>query len=138
MTEKVKSLDYDRWCFACGADNPIGLKLKFRQEGDAVVCDFMPEKKHQGFLGIMHGGITSVILDEVMAQYVMIVMKKLAVTIRLETKFRKPVEIGSRIRAMAFYESSKRGFHFLRAEIRDEGGDLLASAKSVFAEKERG
>ena len=29
-------------CFVCGENNPIGLKLKFREENDKYLADFMP------------------------------------------------------------------------------------------------
>ena len=52
----------------CGKSNPIGLKLEFAIEGDEYVTYFTPEKEHQGWVGIVHGGIVSTVLDEVMAR----------------------------------------------------------------------
>ena len=44
-------------CFGCGEDNPIGLCLKYRFEGDALVTDFTPGSEHEGWPGIVNGGI---------------------------------------------------------------------------------
>ena len=44
-------------CFACGQANPIGLKLRFEQAGKTAQADFTPSKLHQGWSGIVHGGI---------------------------------------------------------------------------------
>jgi hypothetical protein len=60
--------DYQQ-CFVCGQRNPFGLQLVFYQEqnaqqGETVVSDFRPKVEHQGFPGVIHGGIVAAILDE--------------------------------------------------------------------------
>ena len=54
--------DYQR-CFVCGQRNPFGLHLVFRREHDTVVADFQPREEHQGFPGVIHGGIVAAVLD---------------------------------------------------------------------------
>jgi uncharacterized protein (TIGR00369 family) len=51
-------------CFGCGVNNPIGLKLKFTKDGDTLRT---PDKTHQGWPGLLHGGILGCLLDEVMS-----------------------------------------------------------------------
>ena len=51
-------------CFGCGKDNPIGLKLKFKIEGETASGEFAPDIVHQGYGGIVHGGIMASFLDE--------------------------------------------------------------------------
>ena len=54
-------------CFACGSKNPIGLKLKFSLDDNNVMrTQFTPQKVHQGYKNVVHGGIIALILDEVM------------------------------------------------------------------------
>ncbi len=53
-------------CFACGKNNPIGLKLNFTTDGKTVRTEFTPTKLHQGWSGIVHGGIIECLLDEAM------------------------------------------------------------------------
>ena len=53
-------------CFGCGESNPIGLRLKYRREGDRLRTEFMPGDDHQGWPGIVHGGIIASLLYEVM------------------------------------------------------------------------
>lgn len=124
----------DNYCFACGRDNPIGLKLELQPDGDTMVCEFTAEKKYQGYCGIMHGGISSVILDEIMARLLIDIKKIVAVTLKMEVKFRKPVKTGETVIARAFYESSEKNFHFVRGEIRSSDGKLLVSSKGTYAE----
>ena len=44
-------------CFACGQENPIGLKLRFTWDGQTAHAEFTPTELHQGWWGIVHGGI---------------------------------------------------------------------------------
>jgi acyl-coenzyme A thioesterase PaaI-like protein len=55
------------FCFGCGCNNPIGLKLKFVREGDTLKADFTPDKVYQGWPGLLHGGILGCLLDEAMS-----------------------------------------------------------------------
>lgn len=55
------------FCFGCGCNNPIGLKLRFVREGNTVKAEFTPEKTHQGWPGLLHGGILGCLLDEAMS-----------------------------------------------------------------------
>jgi uncharacterized protein (TIGR00369 family) len=55
------------FCFGCGCNNPIGLKLKFVREGDTVKTEFTPDKMYQGWPGLLHGGILACLLDEAMS-----------------------------------------------------------------------
>ena len=49
-----------RQCFLCGVENPIGLKLSFYELGDGrVATRFLPQQRHQGYPGVLHGGIAS-------------------------------------------------------------------------------
>ena len=55
--------DYQR-CFVCGQRNPYGLQLVFRLENNSIVAEFQPREEHQGFPGVIHGGIVAAVLDE--------------------------------------------------------------------------
>ena len=54
-------------CFGCGQNNPIGLKLNFRWDGKTARAEFTPNKFHQGWPGLVHGGIIHCLLDEAMS-----------------------------------------------------------------------
>jgi acyl-coenzyme A thioesterase PaaI-like protein len=55
------------FCFGCGVNNPIGLKLKFTREGDTIRATYTPDKLFQGWPGLLHGGLTGTLLDEAMS-----------------------------------------------------------------------
>ncbi|MFZ5626791.1 MAG: PaaI family thioesterase [Bacillota bacterium] len=84
--------EYDHWCFACGKQNPRGLHLEFTIEGEEYVTTFTPGPVHQGYPGIMHGGIICTLLDEVMGRYLW-KQGLTAPTAELRVRFRRPVPI---------------------------------------------
>jgi len=58
------------YCFACGANNPDGMRLRFTydEERGCFVCRFRLGKRYTGPPGHCHGGIIATILDEAMAR----------------------------------------------------------------------
>lgn len=86
--------EYDSMCFACGEQNPIGLKLKFEQVDDVTVrTTFVPQDFHQSWPGIMHGGLTATIADEVMGRCVN-ALGYAGVTARMELRYKRAVPLG--------------------------------------------
>ena len=66
----TKPISLNDWCFGCGRLNPCGLKLEFSELDGDYVTHFTGRPEHQGYDGIMHGGIISTLLDEIMARYI--------------------------------------------------------------------
>ncbi len=66
MTE-LRDNDY---CYVCGKNNPEGLHVNFKidREKKEITGTFTPSRKHQGYEGIVHGGILSSLMDEAMAK----------------------------------------------------------------------
>ena len=87
-------------CFGCGADNPIGLRLRYRHEGDALVTEFTPGDEHEGWNDIVHGGIIATLLYEVM-ENVSYLRGDAAMMRGMHTRFRRPAKTGERITATA-------------------------------------
>jgi len=77
-------------CFACGRANPIGLKLDFQYFPQGCTVKTSLSELFQGYTGIVHGGIATTILDEVMA-HAIIGTGRLAVTAQMEVRFKKPL-----------------------------------------------
>src|SRR4030065_2642057 len=86
----------DGYCFVCGPENPIGLKLNFSFNGKTIKTEFVPKKEHQGYLNIVHGGIISTLLDEAMVKLA-IAMDMPAVTASMEIRLRKALNVGEKI-----------------------------------------
>lgn len=122
----------DQMCFACGPDNPSGLKLQFHQEGEVYVTTFIADQAFQGYQNIVHGGIVATLLDEVMARYVWEKYGPSA-TAKLEVRFRRPAPCGVPIEARGWITAVRRGGRAIEtaAEARLEDGLILAEATAL-------
>jgi acyl-coenzyme A thioesterase PaaI-like protein len=126
--------DYQR-CFACGLHNPFGLHMTFRVENNSVVSELVPKEEHQGFPGVIHGGIVATILDEVLNRTSMLTdAPAWSMTGRLELRYRSPVPYGPRLRARAWLEK-QRG-RMVQASgvltLADDEQAVLAEAQGTF------
>lgn len=119
-------------CFACGPKNDCGLGLKFKRAGNKVTTSYTPSDHHQGFPGLLHGGIISSLLDEVMSR-VSLLEGKWTQTVKLEVRFRRPISTSQTVTA----EARKVGEHrkLIKAEgiILLEDGSLAAEGRGMFA-----
>ncbi len=80
------------FCFGCGVNNPVGLKLKFTREGDAVRAEYTPEKHFQGWPGLLHGGLTGTLLDEAMSN-VAYATGHTCLTASITIRIRQPIPV---------------------------------------------
>lgn len=83
-------------CFVCGPDNPDGLRLKYRLEGEECRARFTPGQHHCGFDGQTHGGILFSVLDDAMANWLFLQGIR-AHTARCEIRFRQAVPVGTEL-----------------------------------------
>lgn len=65
-----------------------------------MVATFVPGQWHEGWRGVVHGGILTTILDETMA-YVVFRQGYEGVTARMEMRYRAPAQQGDRLRIEA-------------------------------------
>lgn len=128
MPSDIRLAD-DNGCFVCGKSNPIGLKLEFAFEGDEYVTYFTPKKEHQGWVGIVHGGLVATVLDEVMTRSIH-VRGVNAVTGEMTVRLKRPAPIGSRLRFAGKTDEMRPNSRVILASARatDEDGVVLAEA----------
>ncbi len=129
LEEMAKNPGYN-WCFACGEDNPIGLHLHFFRLEDGCLAFFTPGKEHQSYNGRMHGGLITVLLDEVMGNYLFMTEGKPAYTARIDLRFRNPVEIGSTIRCIGRIASRRGRLVMMEGKILNPDGTVAAEANA--------
>jgi len=119
-------------CFACGPDNPIGLKIDFTVDGDSCTGKFTPTENHVGFQDTVHGGIIFSCLDDAMAN-VLYHQKRKAHTAKCEIRYRKALQVGKPVKLRGWIESEKRRLIILKSEIRlEEDESLVAEAEASF------
>ncbi len=129
--------DANPGCFACGAANPIGLGLTFAQQGDTVQAEFTPTPWHQGYEGIIHGGIIATLLDEAMA-HALLARGIQGVTARLAIRFLAPLANGTRVRVRGWIDTNRGRLVEARSEIVPaEGDEPIAEAEALFAVSKR-
>jgi acyl-coenzyme A thioesterase PaaI-like protein len=117
-------------CFVCGERNPHGLKAEFEiDKGNLrLTGKFTPREEHQGYRGIMHGGLASTLLDEAMVKLLW-ESGIPAVSGWLEIRLARPIPIGESINISGWVESRKGRMIFTAARLEDDAGGLLAEAR---------
>ncbi|MDO8690708.1 MAG: PaaI family thioesterase [Dehalococcoidia bacterium] len=127
---ELSAQDKDNVCFACGRDNPIGLKLVFRMEGDRAVAEFTPGQWHQSWNGVFHGGLMATLLDEALG-YVLYFRGIKALTAKFEMRLRKVVHTGQTVRVWAEITRLTRKIVDCRMGAELEDGSLVAEATAT-------
>lgn len=117
-------------CFGCGRDNPIGLKLDMKLDGDRCVAYFTPKAEHESYGDRMHGGLTSTLLDEVMGDYVFRKAGKPTYTARLEIRFRSAIRIGETVKVEGWPEVHRGRLFIMKGKITHADGTPAAEAKA--------
>jgi acyl-coenzyme A thioesterase PaaI-like protein len=113
-------------CFACGPDNPIGLKIKFNVEGDVCTAEFTPNENHVGFQNTVHGGIIYTALDDLTAN-ILYQQGRKAHTARCEIRYRHPCTVGEKLALKGWIDSERRRLIMLKGEIRRAVDDVLVA-----------
>ncbi len=123
----------DDYCFACGKENPIGLKLDFSLQDGKYVARKALAKEYQGYDGIAHGGILTTMLDEAMAGYLNKELGEKAVTARLDVRYRKPVPIEEELVISGWVESRKGSFVSMKGSITLPDGTIAVEGSGKLA-----
>ena len=67
----------DHKCFGCSPANPHGLQMEFYHADDAVLHSWLVVPDHlRGWNDLVHGGVISTILDEIMSWTAISMLKK--------------------------------------------------------------
>jgi uncharacterized protein (TIGR00369 family) len=130
-TPKSKALQ--NHCFACGKNNPHGMRLKFYfdEEARLAFCKFKLARRYQGPPGHAHGGIIATILDEAMGK-VNKLRSVIALTKSMNVQYLKPVPLGQQLTVRGREQQVVGREHTNIAEILNEAGDVLARSTGTF------
>lgn len=121
-------------CFVCGLENPAGLHVKFYEnEAGEVTADYTVCEQHQGYPGVVHGGVVAAMLDEAAGRVHMGPTDKprFMFTARLDVRYRKPVPVGIPLQLVGKPEQAKTRMATAKSYLYGPDGDLLAEAEVV-------
>lgn len=118
-------------CFFCGpATGGLGLELTYHDK--MVYCTFIAKDKFQGYDGMMHGGIVSGILDEVMWWALFMETKVVAATTKIEVEFKRPILSGETYTAKAQVIRSFHNTYNVSGAIENLKGEVCAKGNGFF------
>jgi acyl-coenzyme A thioesterase PaaI-like protein len=121
-------------CVICGPESRTGLRVRFRRRGDAIVASFTPGAPHQGYRGLMSGGLLAAIFDCLHYRLALVRGVVLAVTARIEVDYRAPVPLGRPVRFEASLIARRGRVFDTRAVARLHGGALAAESRAIYVE----
>lgn len=130
-SQRLKPLKRYSQCFVCGDKNPFGLNVEFYRKDGKVLGEYVVQDHFQGYRNILHGGILSALLDEVMIKSIL-AQDILTLTCEIKVRFKKPVEIGQRLYLEGKPTEDKGKILFAEGEIRGEHGEVVATAEGKF------
>lgn len=120
-------------CFGCAPNNPFGVKMEFYEDGEDIVCHWTPRSEYQGWLNTLHGGIQSVLLDEICAWVLMRKLQTAGVTSKMETRFLKPVSTNdSQITLRAHITEQKRNIIIIDATLENSTGEICSQSRCTY------
>ncbi len=124
-------------CFACGQNNPRGLKLSFNHdEGEKLTtCLITLPSDLEGWPGIIHGGIVTTILDECAYYAIMHSGSQWdnGFTTNINLNFEHPTPANQPLLAKAWVDGQKRRLLYCQTELlRQADMKLLASARITY------
>jgi uncharacterized protein (TIGR00369 family) len=121
------------YCFACGKNNPEGMRLKFTydEERNCFVSRFRLGKRYTGPPGHAHGGIIATILDEAMGK-VNKLRHVVALTSQITVDYLKPVPLNQPLRVESREVRVHGRQHINMAEILNPKSEVLARGRGLF------
>jgi uncharacterized protein (TIGR00369 family) len=97
-------------CFGCSPVNSSGLQMKFFTDDVQVISEVSVPEHLCGWSNIVHGGVLTTILDEIMSWTALYFLKRITMTRSMRIEFMKPAFIQSplRVQGRVLEKSGKR------------------------------
>jgi uncharacterized protein (TIGR00369 family) len=120
------------FCLLCGADNPLGLRLRFEVQADgSIAAGFFGAATLQSYPATLHGGVTSALIDAAMVN-VLFSVGVVAVTAELTVRFLRPVRLDRSARVSASIDPGSGAPLFHVSARLEQDGQLMARATAKF------
>jgi uncharacterized protein (TIGR00369 family) len=120
-------------CYVCGQSHPRGLRVRFFAGSFGQVhARFTPDCTQTGYDDIVHGGVISTLLDELLGWPIVLQTGRLAYTGELTVRFVRPVLAGQTYLATAQPGTDQGRYWEGEGNIQDEAGKVCARAKGKY------
>jgi uncharacterized protein (TIGR00369 family) len=116
-------------CFVCGQKNIRGLKVTFHDHGDRVTAQFIADETLVGYKPVIHGGIISALLDEIIIWAIYAKTRQFGMTAELTIRFLKPMLISIPYNIEGHVREIKGKLIQAYGEIVSEEGEVVAKAQ---------
>ena len=115
-------------------DNPRGLHLELGEDGGDVVSKWAPSPDHQGWVDTLHGGVQSMLLDEVAGWVVIGLLHTTGVTSKMEVQYVKPISTrhDGPLTIRARLARQMRNVAFIEGEIYNGSGEVCTKATLTY------
>jgi uncharacterized protein (TIGR00369 family) len=131
VDDKMKPMKRYPHCFVCGDKNPIGLNIPFYVRDDKVVAEYTAGRRFEGYKDVLHGGILSALLDEVMIRSVL-AQGIYTLTSEIKVKFKKMVKIGDKLHLEGRLVEDKGKILVAEGKVTNKDGELVAQGEGKF------
>jgi len=124
-------LEDNNMCYACGKKNKKGLHLEFTlfEHEKRIETTFLPSVFHQGWEGVVHGGIIATVMDEAMAKLAHLLGYH-ALTAHLDVRFKNMARTREPLTVKAEVTKLSKKLIFTKAVANGGDGKVVAEARA--------
>jgi uncharacterized protein (TIGR00369 family) len=126
------TLPWTKSCFVCGENNPHGLHLRSRIESNKVMTEHVIREADAGYSRILHGGIATTLLDEVMTWASIVASGKVFVAAEIAVRFLGPVFVGEKIFVEGWVTKAGARLYLTEGTIKNKDKKILVAATGKF------
>ncbi len=131
---RIPTSSWDKHCFGCSPINPVGLKMEFYTDEKSMFSWLTVPDHLRGWNNLVHGGVISTILDEVMGWAAIHLLKLIVLTKTMTIDFVQPVFMDDELMAEGrILESNNDSEVVIEGYIYNKHGELCAKSTGTFS-----
>jgi len=125
-------LPWTKSCLVCGEENKKGFRLRSRVENGVVVIDYIVKPEDAGWKEMAHGGISMILMDEVMTWAAMLFLHNACVAAEITCRMRKPIRINTKLRVEGWVCKGREKLVLTGSHILDEKEEILSVSSGKY------
>ncbi len=130
----VSKQNNSHMCLICGMNNSAGVRGQFYNMEDGSVGGlFTFREEHQSYPGRVHGGMLATMIDELAGRVLWVdCPDKIAVTMDINVKYRKPVPYNTPLKGRGMYTERLSRAYSAKCYIMDMDNNILAEGVAKY------